>query len=95
VSLCIFVRDIGIWLSKIDWNWFLDSKDAGGNFTNSPLWDPVSGFGGNGKKEKAPDVGGLGGFFLGLFGLGGTGGGCISMELPCFLFDMTTDDNSS
>ncbi|KAF2666152.1 Di-copper centre-containing protein [Microthyrium microscopicum] len=67
-------EECGLKIGLPYWNWFLDSKDAGGDFVKSPLFDPVSGFGGNGKKEK--NAGGFGGF--GGFGFGGTGGGCIT-----------------
>jgi tyrosinase len=37
-----------------DWNWFLDMPDGGGSFLQSPIFDPVSGFGGNGQKVNPP-----------------------------------------
>ncbi|KAF2668920.1 Di-copper centre-containing protein [Microthyrium microscopicum] len=48
------------------WNWFLDTPSGGGSFTKSPIFDPDSGFGGNGKKINST------------FSLpGATGGGCV------------------
>lgn len=38
-----------------DWNWFLDTKQGGGNYLTSPIFDPVSGLGGNGAKIPATD----------------------------------------
>ncbi|KAF2672518.1 Di-copper centre-containing protein, partial [Microthyrium microscopicum] len=49
------------------WNWFLDTPSQGGSFLKSPIFDPISGFGGNGK----PDPDNI------LQKLNGTGGGCI------------------
>jgi tyrosinase len=58
-------------ICAVDWNWYLDTPDAGGSFTKSPLFDPVSGFGGNGKKATA-------GAMMGLPSFGTrTGGGCL------------------
>ncbi|KAL7619911.1 hypothetical protein AAE478_010458 [Parahypoxylon ruwenzoriense] len=36
------------------WDWSLDSQDP----ANSPIWDPVTGFGGNGNPNETVDLGG-------------------------------------
>ncbi|KAF2669144.1 Di-copper centre-containing protein [Microthyrium microscopicum] len=54
------------------WDWYLDTPAAGGSWLKSPLFDPESGFGGNGAKLKAGESG-LKGFGAGF----GTGGGCV------------------
>jgi tyrosinase len=55
-----------------DWNWYLDTPDGGGSFLKSPVFDPVSGFGGNGKKVAPTGLLSL----LPSFGAN-TGGGCL------------------
>jgi hypothetical protein len=37
-----------------DWDWHLDTKQAGGDWIKSPLFDNQSGFGGNGAKVESP-----------------------------------------
>jgi tyrosinase len=49
-----------------DWNWHLDTPERGGSLSKSPLFDPISGFGGNGKKIDPNPA-----------HFPGTGGGCI------------------
>jgi tyrosinase len=72
-------------------DWHLDTPEAGGSWTKSPLWDPEHGFGGNGAyvnySKMLPPNGGLSqetltlltklipGFEIPTFG--GSGGGCI------------------
>jgi tyrosinase len=34
------------------WDWSLDTPERGGHFNSSPIWDPVLGFGGDGKWVK-------------------------------------------
>ncbi|KAF1814736.1 Di-copper centre-containing protein [Eremomyces bilateralis CBS 781.70] len=61
------------------WDWHLDTPEAGGSFVTSPLFDPVTGFGGNGAEDEEDDDEGSRGWgsaFGGFFG-GGSGGGCI------------------
>jgi tyrosinase len=36
-----------------DWDWYLDTPSGGGSWLKSPLFDPVSGFGGNGVRTAA------------------------------------------
>jgi tyrosinase len=35
------------------WDWSLESPERGGHFNSSPIWDPVLGFGGDGKEVKS------------------------------------------
>jgi tyrosinase len=56
-----------------DWNWYLDLPSKGGSFLTSPLFDPESGFGGNGKKENNTSGGESGLPFM----FPGMGGGCV------------------
>jgi tyrosinase len=74
----------------IDWDWYLDTPSGGGTWLKSPLFDPVSGFGGNGvPRNPAPAAGAatppannnpLAALFGGLGALfgGRTGGGCVA-----------------
>ena len=52
------------------WDWTLDALPLG-NFSKSPLWDPIDGFGGNGPHRELPAD------FKGIFIPGRTGGGCV------------------
>jgi tyrosinase len=58
--------------SLVDWNWFLDTKDGGGSFLKSPVFDKDTGFGGNGKKIS----------LSGLFGLPGSAPGSSVLLQP-------------
>ena len=69
--LCNQDRLIEITISY--WDWTLDAPT--GKFLESPLWDPVDGFGGNGPFVELPRTGGPAGSFP---IAGRTGGGCIT-----------------
>jgi tyrosinase len=71
------------------WDWHLDTPEAGGEWLKSPIFDPVSGFGGNGKKVDSAalpngmnisTLAGLAKIIPGLdlsMIMDGTGGGCV------------------
>jgi tyrosinase len=76
--------------SRTDWNWYLDTKEGGGSFLESPLFDPISGFGGNGRKigvtpnpqqsapkSAQPDHGHADSVTESLLSGFSTGGGCL------------------
>ncbi|RDI87962.1 hypothetical protein Vi05172_g1759 [Venturia inaequalis] len=52
------------------WDWHRDTPEAGADWLQSPLFDTVSGYGGNGQRVNASaPAGGI--------AVGGTGGGCV------------------
>lgn len=60
------------------WDWHLDSSDGGGGWADSPIFDPKTGFGGNGVRDEDESSGfGWGRAFGGFFSSGGSGGGCV------------------
>jgi tyrosinase len=57
------------------WDWHLDTPEAGGGWLKSPVFDPVSGFGGNGAARNATSTSSFSDMIESL--IGGTGGGCV------------------
>ncbi|KAF2666287.1 Di-copper centre-containing protein [Microthyrium microscopicum] len=64
------VNECGWTMGVPYWNWHLDTTPAGGSWLQSPIFDPISGFGGNGavvpKRGASP------------YPVTGTGGGCVA-----------------
>lgn len=54
------------------WDWHQDTAEAGGDWLQSPLFDPVSGYGGNGQRLNVSTLADLV-----AAAIGGTGGGCV------------------
>lgn len=69
------------------WDWHRDTPEAGAEWLQSPIFDPISGYGGNGKRVNATTPAGINSTALAALAkiipgldlpmMGGTGGGCV------------------